>query len=499
MSRMAILPNGKIRLLPSQIGDYWDSSLEWFDSLSRRNQLLITLGAGAIGAISLVFLWDNSTKRSRIKRLKREIGVELSRSASETGLQNIRLHGRNQLNGILSDHNDGNAMEDQHATTPAEEMLIREQLTRNYSFLGEDRMAKVRKSFVVVIGLGGSHAAHMLVRSGVERIRLVDFDQVTLSSLNRNAVATQSDVGMPKATCMKSHLLDIAPHAYIDTRIELFSSATAETLLSGNPDYVLDCIDNIDTKVELIHYCMTNNIKIVSSMGAGAKSDASRVQIADISDTQEDPLARSVRRRLRAVGIESGLPVVYSAEKPNDVKLLPLTEEQMANPDEYAALPDFRVRILPVLGTLPALFGSAMASHVLVLISGFPVEPLVVIARHATIVRMHRDISTREIDHFAIKYPSKRLTVSDVGYIFEEIWNSRSALSGKFDGVLLTRWDIRKAAGFGNLICLTKSEALKHEALDPDQREEYYGKEFCEKVAARFEKERHLNKWREIE
>ncbi|TPX50448.1 hypothetical protein SeMB42_g02252 [Synchytrium endobioticum] len=507
----------------SRIREAMDSGVEWLSSLSGSQQALMTFAAGAITATTAIFILDRSSKRSRIQRLKREIGAELSRAPSaisENGLARhghpaISKHNKHLLDSLGIDHpnhhdtNAAGAIADIIHTdlsasevnvSPAEEMLIREQLTRNYSFLGDERMFKIRKSFVIVVGLGGvgSHAAHMLVRSGVERIRLIDFDQVTLSSLNRHAVAIQSDVGMPKATCMKSHLLDIAPHAHIDTRIERFSSDTADTLLSGNPDYVLDCIDNIDTKVELIRYCVTRNLKIVASMGAGAKSDASRVQIADISDTQEDPLARAVRRRLRALGIENGLPVVYSTEKPGEIKLLPMTEDQKDNPDDYAALPDFRVRILPVLGTLPALFGCAMASHCITLLADYPTEPLAIQSKHATFARIHRDVCSREITHFKVTGASKTLTIKDVGYIFEEIWKSRSALSGKFEAVVLTRWDVRKPAGFGNLIALTKCEALKHEALDPTKLEDYYGKEFLEKVHGRFERERQINVWRDL-
>ena len=135
-------------------------------------------------------------------------------------------------------------------------------------------------------------------------------------------------------------------------------------------DPTIDAIDNIGTKVDLLHYCHSHDIKVghqmgfwvrphvdsviqvFSSMGAGAKSDPSRVQISDISYTVYDPLARSVRRRLRLLGVQSGIPVVYSTEAPGDVKLLPLPEGefQKGNVKELGVLEDFRVRILPVLG-----------------------------------------------------------------------------------------------------------------------------------------------------
>lgn len=117
----------------------------------------------------------------------------------------------------------------------------------------------------------------MLVRSGVGRIRLIDFDQVTLSSLNRHAVANLEDVGTPKVQCLQKALSAVAPWVDIEIRNDLWKMEVAEALLAGNPTYVVDAIDNIDTKVDLLYYCKTNNIPVISSMGAGCKSDPTRV------------------------------------------------------------------------------------------------------------------------------------------------------------------------------------------------------------------------------
>jgi hypothetical protein len=195
-----------------------------------------------------------------------------------------------------------------------------------------------------------------------------------------------------------------------------------------------DAIDNIGTKVELLAYCVQNNIKVFSSMGAGAKSDPTRIQIADISATHYDPLARAVRQRLRAslsrsapptppsdpftassTGIadvdvdasstpapttrEYAIPVVYSTEVPNDVTLLPLAEAELAKGtvDELAPLRDFRVRILPVLGPLPAIFGLHIATYVLCELAGRPLErPVPVRHRKKLHERMWKDLLHRE-------------------------------------------------------------------------------------------------------
>ena len=150
----------------------------------------------------------------------------------------------------------------------------------------------------MVVGLGGvgSHCVNMLARSGVGKIRIIDFDQVTLSSLNRHAFATHADVGFSKAECIKNHLGKIVPWCEIDFREEMFEGEKAEELLGGNPDYVVDCIDNTTTKTELIAYCLKNNINIVSSMGTGGKVDFTRIRFASIWNTTEDELAKAIRK-----------------------------------------------------------------------------------------------------------------------------------------------------------------------------------------------------------
>lgn len=213
-----------------------------------------------------------------------------------------------------------------------DESLIREQLSRNYSFLGEDGMKAIRNSFVIVVGAGGvgSWAALMLLRSGVSKLRLIDFDQVSLSSLNRHACATLEDVGRPKVVCCAEKFAQIAPWAKLEAWMELFRGDEAERLLGGNPTYVVDAIDNIDTKVELLRFCAERKIKVISSMGAGAKSDPSRIQISDISVTSEDPLARSVRRRLRALGLPPIPPKEVEEKAKREADQLEKAQSQIA-------------------------------------------------------------------------------------------------------------------------------------------------------------------------
>ncbi|ORY50775.1 hypothetical protein BCR33DRAFT_494929 [Rhizoclosmatium globosum] len=358
-------------------------------------------------------------------------------------------------------------------------------------------MKSVRSSFVIIVGLGGvgSHAAHMLVRSGVQKIRIIDFDQVSLSSLNRHAVAIHADVGTSKAACLVKHFKEIAPQAEVEAMVELFNIDVADRLLSGNPDYVLDCIDNLNTKIDLIKYCHDHKLPIISSMGAGAKADPSRIQIADVSDTSEDPLARATRQGLKKKGVDSGVTVVYSTEKPGKVKLLPMEDEKVDEADQYAALPNFRSRILPVLGTLPALFGMAMASFVICQLGDFEMQPLPTKLRPKTYENILKNIKMN-------KKPEDgdlQITAQDIGFVLEEIYFGKSLLSGSVEKekVILTRWDSSKPYKIDNLVALTKKEADDHANIPFSKVSTHYGKEFVAKVERKLQNIRDVNKWRE--
>lgn len=336
----------------------------------------------------------------------------------------------------------------------------------------------------------GSHATAALARSGAGKLRLVDFDQVTLSSLNRHAVATLADVGTPKVHCLRKRLEQITPWTHFDCRNELFSASSAPQQLADwdgqKPDFVVDAIDNIDSKVALLHYCHKNGIKVISSMGAGCKSDPTRIFVGDISASTDDPLSRSTRRKLRAMGVKDGIPVVFSTEKagPGKAQLLPLPEEEFAkgNVGELGVLADFRVRILPVLGTMPAMFGLCVANHIMLEISGYPHEYLPSKSRDkmydgilANLQGVEEKVArVQGQDPLGLRIP---ITVDDVGYLVEEVYRGRSVVSGLGSRLTLIRWR-KPEEGFVNneiagqkssrlqlnqLVCMTKDEANRHE------------------------------------
>jgi tRNA A37 threonylcarbamoyladenosine dehydratase len=374
----------------------------------------------------------------------------------------------------------------------------------------------------------------------VARIRIIDFDQVTLSSLNRHAVATLADVGTPKVHCRRKRLEQITPWLKLDCRNELFSSQSAERLFGvwdyelqngegrdKKPDFVIDCIDNIDSKVALLQYCYQHSIKVISSMGAGCKSDPTRVCVGDISASIEDPLSRATRRRLKILGVKEGIPVIFSTEKPGPGKaaLLPLSEEEFAKGEvgDLSVLPDFRVRILPVLGTMPAIFGYAAATHVICEVAGYPLEYRagekgrdkmyegMLSALQGLEERLARSLEGQDV--VGLRIP---LGKDDIQYLTEEVFRGRSVISGLTNRLALIRWR-RPKGGFkiegqdgregqktmrlklSDLVCMTKEEAQKHEreVLTGDKEpEELYEAEVIDLVTRRQEEEKAFDKYR---
>ncbi|KAF9209266.1 hypothetical protein BGZ49_005543 [Haplosporangium sp. Z 27] len=470
---------------------------------SQATKLTLVALAASITTATVILGIQGTQRKRRVKQLKDDIKnsippppafdstADFYQSSNYAGVTPLPL----PVQSIQHPNRWHNAHRVNGQDAKFDEELIKEQLAKNIAFLGEEGVEKLRNSFVIIVGAGGvgSWATSMLIRSGVGKVRIIDFDQVSLSSLNRHATAVQGDVGTPKVLAMKRAFESLAPWVEVDARVELFQEDSAKELLSGNPDYVIDAIDNINTKLALLKFCYDSKIPVMSSMGAGAKADPSRVQISDISETFEDPLARAVRRKIKAMGVDTGIEVVYSTEKPHHVKLLPLDETQAQEADEYSALPDFRSRILPVLGPLPAMFGMSMAMFITCKIAGWPMEPLPIKLRDALYLRIHRELKTRE-NKLDKSVDTIALDRRDVGYVIEEIFRGKSVISQSMDKIGLCRWKRNKPLSLQNVVVLTKSEINKHEKLPLDaDLLEVYGQEVIDRIEEKFREEAEIS------
>lgn len=184
----------------------------------------------------------------------------------------------------------------------------------------KEGLEKLQNSHVLVVGLGGvgSFAAEFLARAGVGKMTIVDGDVVDITNINRQLPALHSTVGEPKITIMGDRLMDINPELQLTRVQEFLSPERAFEIVTTDFDYVLDCIDSITPKLNLIVGAKKKGVKIISNMGAGGKMQASKVVVKDISKTDVCPLAKVVRKRLKKMGVSRGVKAVFSTEKPDE-------------------------------------------------------------------------------------------------------------------------------------------------------------------------------------
>lgn len=199
---------------------------------------------------------------------------------------------------------------------------------RTKRLLGAKAMNKLKNSHVAVFGIGGvgGHAADALVRSGIGEITIVDSDEVAESNINRQLIATAKTIGRKKVEVMKEHLLEINPEVKVHAFECFFLPETKEQFDFFKYDYVIDAVDTVTAKLSLVEECEKVNVPIVSSMGAGNKLDPTAFEVADIYKTSVCPLAKVMRKELKARGIKH-LKVVYSKEIP----LEPLEDEDFVS------------------------------------------------------------------------------------------------------------------------------------------------------------------------
>lgn len=225
--------------------------------------------------------------------------------------------------------------------------------------IGTEGLAKLAASKVVVVGVGGvgAVAAEMIVRAGVGSIVLIDSDTVSESNLNRQVIALRSTVGQSKCRVLEARLRDINPDLEVSVVEEFLAEDNVAELVGVDASYVVDAIDTLSPKIALAQHCLRSGVPLVSSMGSGAKSDATQVRIVDIGKTYECPLARMMRKRLHKLGIDKGFLAVFSPELPDKRGMV--IEETRNKKSQVGTI-----------SYLPAVFGCVCAQAVVRHIAG---------------------------------------------------------------------------------------------------------------------------------
>jgi len=254
-----------------------------------------------------------------------------------------------------------------------------DQFARTEQLLGSQAMEKIKKATVAVFGLGavGSFATEALARTGVGNLYLIDFDKVDASNINRQLFALNSTIGREKAKLACERVKDINPGCNVELHSSFINAKSLEDLLSEDIDVVVDAdllsedidvvvdaIDGLNSKINLIVGARELNLAVVSSMGAGGRTDISMIKTGDISETCVCPLARVVRQRLHRRGLYQGVRAVYSIEKP-------LNKQPFRSQDAVDVLPNHG-RSRPPIGTVswvPGVFGLTIASEVINIIT----------------------------------------------------------------------------------------------------------------------------------
>ncbi|MBO5918899.1 MAG: tRNA threonylcarbamoyladenosine dehydratase [Bacteroidales bacterium] len=223
---------------------------------------------------------------------------------------------------------------------------------RTSMLLGEETLARFAASKVMVVGLGGvgAYAAEMLCRAGVGNLVILDSDTVSITNRNRQLIALESTIGQLKTDVVARRLRDINPAVNLTVIPEYIEESNLEEIFlkAGELDYVVDAIDTLAPKISLIKYCVEHKIPHVSAMGAGAKLDATKIRIADISKSYNCPLAYILRKKLRKEGISKGFKVVFSEELPDRDAIVPMEERNKKSQ-------------VGTISYLPAVFGCVCA------------------------------------------------------------------------------------------------------------------------------------------
>jgi tRNA A37 threonylcarbamoyladenosine dehydratase len=228
-------------------------------------------------------------------------------------------------------------------------------LSRTQLLIGEEKLMHLTQQHVMVVGLGGvgSFAAEFIARSGVGRMTIIDGDVVDPTNRNRQLPALSTNHGISKALIMEERLRAINPEIALTVVRSFVNPDMVQELFAVKPDYVIDAIDSITPKITFLREAYGQGIRVVSSMGAGAKLDPTKLQVVDISKTYNCPFAQQIRKNLKQHGIRSGIKAVFSPEKHIKESLM-LTDGK-----------NFKKSAYGTISYLPAVFGATAASVVI--------------------------------------------------------------------------------------------------------------------------------------
>ena len=228
-------------------------------------------------------------------------------------------------------------------------------LSRTSLLIGEEKLQHLTRQHVMVVGLGGvgSFAAEFIARSGIGKMTIIDGDVVDPTNRNRQLPALSTNHGVSKALIMEERLKAINPEIELNVVKSFVNPEMVEEQLSFNPDYVIDAIDSITPKITFLKLAYERKVRVVSSMGAGAKLDPTKLQVVDISKTYNCPFAQQIRKNLKRNGIRRGIKVVFSPEEPIKESLM-MTDGKNYKRSAYGTI-----------SYLPAVFGATAASVVI--------------------------------------------------------------------------------------------------------------------------------------
>ncbi|MCK5781445.1 MAG: tRNA threonylcarbamoyladenosine dehydratase [Flavobacteriales bacterium] len=228
-------------------------------------------------------------------------------------------------------------------------------LDRTELLIKDEGVEKLKSSNILIIGLGGvgSYAAEFIVRAGIGKLTIVDGDDVDNTNINRQLSALKSNIGKFKVDVMSERLLDINPELELTVLNEFLNPERMDEVITKEYDYVMDCIDSVTPKINLLLAAKRKKIKVISTMGAGGITDPSKIIITDISKTYHCPLARQIRKRLHTYKIDKGIRVVFSTESPDKSSM------------EHTDGKDYKRSFYGTISYMPALFGMNAAAEVL--------------------------------------------------------------------------------------------------------------------------------------